>query len=60
MRWASFLGAAVRGNEIEPAPRQHLLGRHVENAAGQRVEAAEVVKQPAVEAVLDQRSLNAG
>ena len=60
MRCTSFCGLALRGNEVEPAPRQHLLGRHVENAAGQHVEAAKIVKQPAVEAVLDQGGLYSG
>ena len=50
MRCTSFWGSPFGGDEVEPAPRQHGVGRQVQDAAGQHVEAAEVVEQPAVQA----------
>ena len=57
-----FARFAVGRHEIEPAPREDGVGGDVEDAAGQDVQAAKVVEQPAVEfrrsqGRLDQRKI---
>ena len=40
---------ALGRHEVEPAARQDGVGRQCQHAAGQHVEAAEIVEEPAVQ-----------
>jgi hypothetical protein len=53
-------GLADDGDVVEPAARGDARGRQTQDAVGERVAAAEVIEEPAVEVRLAQRSLNLG
>src|SRR5262249_58665686 len=49
---------AARGDEIDPPPRQHLLRRQADDAAGKHIQPAEIVEQPGIELFLPQCGLD--
>ena len=51
-------GFTVCGNEIEPAAGQHRFARQADHAAGQHIEPAEIVKEPAIKTQLPDGRLN--
>ena len=58
MRWTSFFGCAAGGDEVKPAPGHVGVGGEGEDAAGQDVEAAKVVQQPAVQPLIAEGGLD--
>ena len=60
MRWTSFCGVAVGGDEIEPAASDVHAGVEAEDAVGEGVAVVMVVEEPGVEAGLAQGGLDGG